>query len=211
MDPPVAPDGVLLGESEDEGDGARGDRWPARAAMRVGPPPADEIPVPAKQRVGLDEEVSASVPGEQPCQPGEQCPVRRTQRWPVDLATQHRHLVAQHDHLDRQFVSAPTCEPDQLGNADEQEVEERQGHGAILVADAPELKVLVVPPDGILGTHTPDNRRRRQRERVLVGPEYWHPTRWRPLLASANARVEHPHPQQLRTSLLLFRGRPGTG
>ena len=73
--------------------------------------------MPAKQRVGLDEEVSASVPGEQQCQPGEQWPVGRSAG--RNLATQHRHLVTQHDHLDRQFVSAPTGEPDQLGKADE--------------------------------------------------------------------------------------------
>jgi hypothetical protein len=70
----------------------------------------------------------------------------------VDLAAQDRQLVAQHDDLDGELVLAVPREPDQLGDADEEEVEERERHGAILAVVAPRPKVLLVAADGILGT-----------------------------------------------------------
>jgi len=60
MDAPVAPSRILLGQPDDESDGACGNHWPSRAAMRVGPASADEISVPAQQRGWLDEEPSAT-------------------------------------------------------------------------------------------------------------------------------------------------------
>ncbi|MHB8244628.1 MAG: hypothetical protein ACYDGN_04605 [Acidimicrobiales bacterium] len=66
-----------------------------------------------------------------------------------------RHPVAQHDHLDRQFVLAASREPDQLSNADEEEVEERECHGAIVAGRAAVSKDLATAADDILGTQRP--------------------------------------------------------
>jgi len=55
-------------------------------------------------------------------------PVSRLERWSVDLAPEHRHLVAEHDHLDREVRIFATGEPDQLNDAAERPVEEREGH-----------------------------------------------------------------------------------
>ena len=64
MDPPVAPGGVLPGQADHEADGADWDRrspWP----MGIGPAPTHQVPMPAQQRLGLDEESATSGTGEQ--------------------------------------------------------------------------------------------------------------------------------------------------
>ncbi|HVA07388.1 MAG TPA: hypothetical protein VNG12_11670 [Acidimicrobiales bacterium] len=71
----------------------------------------------------------------------------------VDLAAQHRHLVAQHDDLDRQIVLSAAREADKLGHANERQVEERVHHRGILAAGTVAPKVLVAAADDLLGTH----------------------------------------------------------
>ena len=53
LDPPVAPGGVLPGQSKNDRNGACRD---ARSTweVRIDPFPPDQIPVPAEQRLGLD-------------------------------------------------------------------------------------------------------------------------------------------------------------
>src|ERR1039458_6055795 len=77
VDPSVAPRRVLFRQSQDQGDSAGEYPWPPWASMRIRPPAADELSVPAKQGVGLDEEASETLSGEQPCQSGEPRPVCR--------------------------------------------------------------------------------------------------------------------------------------
>jgi len=87
-------------------------------------PSGTAVAVPTKQRVGLDEEAPETLAGEQLCQSGEQRPVNRLECRTADLAAEHRHLVAEHDHLDRQLIAGEPRELDQLADAKEEEVEE---------------------------------------------------------------------------------------
>ena len=77
-------------------------------AVRVGPALGDEVPVPAQQGCRLDEEASETLAGEQSCESGQHRPVGWLQHRSVDLASEHRHLVAQHDDLDGEVRVAAT-------------------------------------------------------------------------------------------------------
>ena len=90
------------------------------ATVWVGPQSGDEVSVPAKERVRLDEEASPLRMGEQAREPGEQRPVSWMERWSVHLASKDRNLVAQHDDLDRELTVVTTCEPDQIADAQNQ-------------------------------------------------------------------------------------------
>jgi hypothetical protein len=72
---------------------------------------------------------------------GEDSPVDRLPRWAVDLASEHRHLLAQHDDLDREVGLLTTGEPDQLEDATERPVEEREGHRRKLAASGADVEV----------------------------------------------------------------------
>jgi len=78
--------------------------------------------MPAKQRLGLDEEPSPASARYEPTQPGENRPVTGPQHWPGHLTTQDRHLVAKHDDFDGQLAIVTPKEPDQLENSDERQV-----------------------------------------------------------------------------------------
>ena len=52
----------------------------------------------------------------------------------MDLAPEDRHLVAQHDDLDGEIRVTPTDQSDELGDAAERPVEEREGHCRMLAA-----------------------------------------------------------------------------
>ncbi len=114
VDPAIAPGGVLLGQPHDDGNGAGRDARSTRA-VGVGPAATDQVPVPAEQGLGLDEE-PASVPTiEEATQPGEQSSIRRSQGRASHLATEDGHLVTKHDEFDRQLlIASPQHEPDQI-------------------------------------------------------------------------------------------------
>lgn len=67
----------------------------------------------------------------------------RLQRWAVDLASEHRHLMAQHDDLDREVRVLATGEPDQLEHATERPVQQREGHRRMLAASGADVKVQI--------------------------------------------------------------------
>jgi hypothetical protein len=136
VDPPVAPAGVLLRQSEDEAYGAGGDRWPSGVSVRIGPASAHEFSVPAKQGVRLDEESVTPPAGEQSRETGEERPVGWLQCGPGHLAAQDRHLVSQDDDLDGEHFLVTVGKPDQLGDAKEEEVEEPKRHDAIFASAA---------------------------------------------------------------------------
>ncbi len=132
MDPPVAPRRVLLRQAEDErGSSLRDGRstWPT---VWVRPALGDEGPVPAQQRCRLDEEASETLAGKESRQPRQDRSIGRLQHWSVDLASQHRHLVTQHDDFDREVCVTATGEPNQLEDAAERPVEQREGHRRML-------------------------------------------------------------------------------
>ena len=64
-------------------------------------------------------------------------PIHRLERWPMDLAPQDCDLMAQHDDLDGEIGVTATDEADELDDAAERSVEERQGHCRMLAAWEP--------------------------------------------------------------------------
>ena len=102
--------------------------------MRVGPVLGDQLAVSAQQGLWLDEEVPETLAGEQSCQPAQHRPVGGLQRRSVDLASEECHLVSEHDDLDRELRVAATGEADQLEDATERSIKEREGHRRMLAA-----------------------------------------------------------------------------
>jgi len=79
----------------------------------------------------------------------------RLQQWSVDLAPEHRNLVAQQDDLDGQVRVTATDELDQLKGAAECAVEEGEGHRRMLTAYGSWRQNPAHGPGfGILGTDT---------------------------------------------------------
>src|SRR5664279_552146 len=70
QDPAIAPSWVLPGKTEDARYGASRN-GPASWSMRFGPSPADQVPVPAEQARGLDEEPLTASTIKEPTQPSE--------------------------------------------------------------------------------------------------------------------------------------------
>lgn len=71
--------------------------------------------------------------GEQPCEPGQYRPIGRLECWSVDLASWHCHLVSQHDDLDGEIGVAAAQEPDQLQDAAERPVKNREDHRRMVI------------------------------------------------------------------------------
>ena len=90
--------------------------------------------MPTQQGCRLDEEAPETLAGEQPRQPRQHRSICRLQCRSVDLALEDRHLVAQHDDLDGEIRVTATDESDQLEDAAERPVEEREGHCRMLAA-----------------------------------------------------------------------------
>ena len=124
VDAAVAPGRVLLREAEHEGGGPLGDGRSTRPAVRVGPAPGDEVPVPAQQGRRLDDEVPETRAGEHPCERGQHRSICRLERRSVDVASEDRHLVAQHHDFNGEIDIAAPGEPVQLEGAAERPVEE---------------------------------------------------------------------------------------
>jgi len=80
----------------------------------------------------LDEEASDTLAGKESRQPRQDRSIGRLQHWSMDLASQHRHLVTQHDDFDREVCVSATGEPNQLEDAAERPVKEREGHWRML-------------------------------------------------------------------------------
>jgi hypothetical protein len=135
LDAAVAPLWILLRQPEEKCRGSLRDAWSTGPGVRVGPVPGDEAPVPTKQSCRLDEEASESSAGEQPCEPRQHRSICRLQRRPVDLAPEDCHLVAQHDDLDGETRGTPTNESDELKEAAESPVYERESHRRMFAAD----------------------------------------------------------------------------
>ena len=111
-----------------------GMRRPTGAAVRVGPALGDKVPVPAQQGLWLNEEAPEPLAGEQSCESRQDRPVGRLQRRSMDLASEDGHLVAQHHDLDSEVRVIATGESDELEEAAEGPVGERDGHCRMLAA-----------------------------------------------------------------------------
>ena len=132
VDAAVAPLWILLRQPEDKRRGSLRDGRPTGPGVRVGPALGDKVPVPAQQGLWLNEEAPEPLAGEQSCESGQNGPVGRLQRRSMDLASEYRHLVAQHHDLDSEVRVSATGESDELEEAAEGPVEEREGHCRML-------------------------------------------------------------------------------
>jgi len=88
--------------------------------------------MPAQERVRRDEQPLAACRGRQPGCRGKQRAVARVQLRALDLTAQDLELMAQHEQLDVLDVNAPAAADQQPQQRHEREVDERQGHRAIL-------------------------------------------------------------------------------
>jgi hypothetical protein len=113
----VAPPRILRGEPHDQLLHLVRDRRSPHGHGRVGPPSAHHAPVPAEQRLRLDQEHRPAGPREVAAQRREQRAILGLQSWPRMLATQHRKLVAQHQDLDFLGLGRPAAQHDQLKDA----------------------------------------------------------------------------------------------
>ena len=180
LDPAIAPGGILPGQLQDDRNGASGDAW-STWVVGVGPLAPDEVPMPPKQGLGLDEESPQAPVAKVTTQSGEQRSVRGPQRRSDHLTTEDRDLVAEHDDLDRQYFAVVPRKAEQFEDSDEGNVEKRQGHGPVSSYRAVPRKCCSVHPDDILGTHrflaptgrppvpTP-SRQRKVRRRITAQP-----------------------------------------
>lgn len=80
--------------------------------------------MPTQQGCRLDEEAPESPAGEQRCEPHQNRSVGRLQCRSVDLASEDRHLVAQHDDLDGEICVTATDQSDEPQDTAERPVEE---------------------------------------------------------------------------------------
>ena len=132
LDALVAPARVLPGQADDQLLHLLVQWRPAGLAIRVGPGAGYQPPVPAQQRLGLDQEARPAGAGQHAADCGEQRPVGGFEPGPRDLAAQDGELVAQDQDL--QILGGVTAseQHQQLdGPAQRQvgEVREHQGGG----------------------------------------------------------------------------------
>jgi hypothetical protein len=123
-DPLVAPPRILAGEPNDQLLHLVGNRWPSPRCRRVGPPPTHHAPVPAEQRLRLDQEHRPADPTDVAAQRREQGAIFGLQPGPWMLATQDREFVTQDQDLDLLGVGRPAAEHDQLKDAAQRQVDE---------------------------------------------------------------------------------------
>ena len=161
MDPPVAPGWILLRQPEDQRCGSLRDAGPTGLAGRVGPALGDKFPVPAQQRLWLNEEAPEPLAGEQSCESRQNRPVGRLQSRSMDLASKDAHLMAQQHDLDSEVRVPAKGDCDELEEAAERPVEEREGRRRdacrVGVWASKSTSKLI---DGVLGTDRYCGRRR---------------------------------------------------
>ena len=128
----TSPAAVLSAESDDELDDLIAERGTSRTSQGSPPFPlaTRELPVPAEQRLGRDEEAPPPPSGEQPAERRED----RSVRGPVanaamELTLQNPDLVAEHHQLDVLVQRCPPAVSQQTEDPARDEVAQAEGHG----------------------------------------------------------------------------------
>ncbi len=119
----------------------------------MSPFPPHQVSVPAQQGAGLNEEATTLRTGDQPPETGQNRPVRWPQCRTRHLASQHRHLVAEHDDLNGQISAVRPLGTKELQDANEGKIQKREGHGPLSWSRPSRRKSLAAAVDGIFGTH----------------------------------------------------------
>ena len=128
LNAPTTPGRVVPGQPQHQLAHLSRDRWTTRTPPRIGPPPRDQVAMPAQQGGRGDEECWPPRPRQQPRQPGQHRPVGRFQIQPAHPPTEYRDLVPQHEHLDRVGVPTASQQDHQLQCLPKNQVAERQDH-----------------------------------------------------------------------------------
>jgi len=135
LDALVAPARVLPGQADDQLLQVLVQWRSPGSAVRVGPGAGDQPPMPAQQRVGLDEEARPADSGEDAADRGEQGAVSRLQPRAWNLAAQHAELVAQDEDLQVFAGVAAAEQGEQLDGAAQRQVGEFRQHQVGLYMD----------------------------------------------------------------------------
>lgn len=93
------------------------------------PVPADEHPVPAKDRLGSDEEGRPALPWHEPGEGRDDCPVGPAEPGARDLAAQDGQLLAKNEDLGILGDGVHVMDAQELEDATDQAVEEAERHG----------------------------------------------------------------------------------
>jgi hypothetical protein len=153
LDPAIAPGGILVGQLQDDRNGAVRNA-PASRSVGIGPLTPDQVPVPAEQSLGLNKESASTPTIKQPTQPGKQRPIGRTKCRSGHLTTEHCNLVAEPDDFNGQLVTFTPAQMQQLEDSDEGNVEKREGHDSVSWAElfhgspAPGIRMTFSAPTG---------------------------------------------------------------
>jgi len=121
--------------------------------------------MPTEQGIGLHEEPMELPSGDQPAEAGKECSIRGPQGRAVDLATEDRHLVTEHDDFDGQIGLVGSSPAEEFDGPEEGEIEKREGHGPCSRSHPLRRKSQLNGSDEILGTH----RRTRALDQWLPG------------------------------------------
>ena len=128
----TSPAVVLPAESDDELDDLIAERGTSRTSLGSPSLPlaSRELPVPAEQGLGRDEEATPAPPWKQSAERRED----RSVRGPVadaamELTLQHPDLVAEHHQLDVLVQSCPPAVSQQAEDPAHDEVAQAEGHG----------------------------------------------------------------------------------
>jgi hypothetical protein len=127
-DPLVASPRVLPRESQDQLLYRVGNRWASPRRRPVGPPSAHHAPMPAEQRIGLDQEHRPAGSRELAAQRCQQGAILGLQPGPWMLATQDPEFVTQDQDLDLLGLSRLAAEHDQLKDTAQRQIHLRPDH-----------------------------------------------------------------------------------
>ena len=132
LDPPVPHPGVIPGQAKRELPGLGIDHRSRRPSVPHGPLAGDELAVPAKERLGPDQERPSRLPQEHPARRREErlvgCDVAR----PLHLPPKDGELVAEHPDLQLGLSRRAFARAEQAEDAAQEHIEERSEHGATL-------------------------------------------------------------------------------
>ena len=129
VDTPVAPHRLLSREADNELFSVAYDAGPARPSLRVHPSGCGEAAVPAKKRVGRNDESAADLPGDDTGEPGDHAPVDIGELEACRGSMQDRDLVTQRDDLGFEHTERLAANDHQPDDGDQQPVDESAKSG----------------------------------------------------------------------------------
>ena len=132
LDPLVSPAVVLGGEPLDERGDLRADWRPSRL-VRIGPLAGDQAAVPPQDGAGGDQPVRSPPSRQEPDQRGHHRPVGPVQPGSRMGPAQHSDLMPQHQEFSVLGGRRPAEQDKPAAEPDEDEIEQAEGHGWIMM------------------------------------------------------------------------------